>query len=515
MDKNAKGALSLLVLGLLILLIVWFVWPILQNRNQRNTSDAVGTKGKIVVKYDNFFGYFPLCSPEMKKRMLAQGYLYECKDDGANYPERLQKIQDGETNIAVITVDSNILNGASLGMPGVMSIVLDESKGVDGFVSWQDKLPTIDSLKQRSDYKIAFTPQSPSHHLLKIVGIHFDVPQFLIKGPWRIETDGSTEALKKFLAREVDGAVLWEPELSQARATKGVVDLLDTSKTSGLIVDALLFSRNYSQSHGEEIQVFLSTYFRVLKMYREDPAMLYKDVNSTIGLSQEVVEKMVKGISWVNLADNCDTWFGIGSSGHTRNIIDVIESTVQILVKAGDFKDNPLPDGDPNRIIQSSHLVDLCTKGFLGEAEVGGAMVDSLSKKFDSLGDAGWNALREIGTLRAEHVSFQSGMSELTRDGKEKVDVMAENLRHYPNFRIIIKGHSNKKGDHDANKVLSEERAESVGRYLEVTYGIDPNRMRVVGFGGERALRRLPGESEANYQFRLQRVEFSLVTEVY
>ena len=69
------------------------------------------------------------------------------------------------------------------------------------------------------------------------------------------------------------------------------------------------------------------------------------------------------------------------------------------------------------------------------------------------------------------------------------------------------------RGDPEENQLLSQERAESVARYLGVTYNVDPNRLRVVGFGATQPLPQLPGETERAYSYRLPLVELSLVAE--
>jgi len=137
----------------------------------------------------------------------------------------------------------------------------------------------------------------------------------------------------------------------------------------------------------------------------------------------------------------------------------------------------------------------------------------SLERKFAALTDTGWQALKEVGTLKALPVSFQSGTAELSHEGKLELDRAMETLSHYPNFRVVIKGHTGLRGDPAENQLLSQERAESVARYLSVTYNLDLNRLRVVGLGSTLPLPQLPGESERAYGYRLPRVELALVAE--
>jgi len=101
----------------------------------------------------------------------------------------------------------------------------------------------------------------------------------------------------------------------------------------------------------------------------------------------------------------------------------------------------------------------------------------------------------------------------LTLDGKAQLDLAADNLKHYPNFRILIKGHTSKRGDNKANKKLSKARANAVKKYLESIYNIDANRVKAAGFGGSNPLLRRDGESFREYNYRLSRVEISLVAE--
>ena len=108
-------------------------------------------------------------------------------------------------------------------------------QGGDAIVAWKDKIGSAGSVEGRAHAKVAFTPRSPSEHLLRTVAAHFDVPALRGgKGPWRIETNGSPQALKRLLARKTDAAVLWEPDVTRALGTPGVIKLLSTAETRGL-----------------------------------------------------------------------------------------------------------------------------------------------------------------------------------------------------------------------------------------------------------------------------------------
>jgi outer membrane protein OmpA-like peptidoglycan-associated protein len=184
-------------------------------------------------------------------------------------------------------------------------------------------------------------------------------------------------------------------------------------------------------------------------------------------------------------------------------------------VEYGDFDRTPIPNGDPYRLTNSQFVADLFGGGLgaNGESEPDG--VDPLARAFEALSDSQWDALTEVGTLKIRPIVFQSGSSELTYEGKQEMDRAVSNLRHYPNFRLEISGHTGQRGDSEANRILSRSRAESVARYLRVTYGLDANRVRAIGRGGDEPLERRPGESDRAYGYRLPRVELTLVAEEY
>lgn len=519
MNRKIVGVLLLLIVGAVAIVGAWFLTPYFKDREQKTTSDAAKTKGKITIALDNWIGYFPLRSPEMKAAMRRAGWQLVLEDDNADYRGRMEKLKKGEIDLAVATVDSFILNAQPFNFPGTIITVIDESKGGDSILAKADAVKNLSDLKSRSGLRVAFTPGSPSHHLLKAAVDHFNVPALLpMSGPERIETNGSEEALKKLITGKADLAVLWEPDVSKALAQPGVVKILGTEDTERLVVDILVVGRDFSRDQPELVKLLLKTYFRVLKKYKDDPALLKKDIKAETGLDDKAVESMLGGVAWVNFGSNCENWFGVAAPGGVaeEGLVDTIYSTSSILVNAGDFKDNPIPYDDPYRLINSSFLEDLYASGMTGftvNTSTASAPVNSLEARFAPLDESGWNALREVGALKIEPIVFQSGTTDLDLLAKQVVDGAVERLKHYPNFRVVIKGHTGTRGDPNENKILSRDRAESVKKYLEITYNVDPNRLKAAGYGGEQPLPIQPGESRRSYEYRLPRVELVLVRE--
>ncbi|MFC1855201.1 OmpA family protein [Thermodesulfobacteriota bacterium] len=246
-----------------------------------------------------------------------------------------------------------------------------------------------------------------------------------------------------------------------------------------------------------------------------------KEIADSTDLSTKKVEAMLKGVSWANLTSNIQDWFGISSKGQIvqEGLIDTIESTVGILVENGDFTESPIPDEDPYRIINSKFVEKIFFSGIDGQFGVSKAgqqfSGNSLEQKFTMFSDEAWDSLREIGTLKVRPITFQSGTSKLSLQGKNEIDKAVNALKHYPNFRVMVKGHTSLRGDKKENKKLSYARAQTVNRYINITYGVDENRVRVVGLGSTQPLAKRSGESDRSYNYRLPRVELYLVAEEY
>ncbi|HNV47488.1 MAG TPA: phosphate ABC transporter substrate-binding/OmpA family protein [Spirochaetota bacterium] len=502
------------IAGAVILAAVagWGVYTFLLKSKEESvitysTSDARNLKGEFTIALDSWIGYFPFTSPVFGQLMRDDGYRVKIIDDKADYPGRMKRLRAGDVDFAVCTVDSYLLNGASQKFPGAIVAVIDESKGGDALVAWKDRIANIDELKRKAEYAIAFTPASPSEHLLRAVRAHFDAPALLEKRH-RVEVDGAEEAFKRLMAKKVDAAALWEPHVSEALAAPGIVKLIGSDDMERLIVDILLVNRRFAENNPDMVKLFLKNYFETLRIYQAAPGKLSENITGQLKLSAAQVAAMLRGVRWINYAGNAQ-WFGIGArETHRRpELVESIHATVGILTHSGDITSDPLPDRDPYTIINSAFLRDLPSFSPSLAAVRYEERGNTLIRKFSRLSQGDWNSLGTVGSLKLRPVSFRSGTEEIDESGREEVGQIVESIRHYPNFRILIKGHSGRRGDPEANRELSLRRAKAVMDELVDTYHIDPNRIRIAGAGSAEPLPRQDGESDASYDARLKRVE--------
>lgn len=114
----------------------------------------------------------------------------------------------------------------------------------------------------------------------------------------------------------------------------------------------------------------------------------------------------------------------------------------------------------------------------------------------------------EVGrTIRLEHVLFSRSSSNILDTSFEELDRVVEMLNENPDIRIRLKGHTDGNGDPIENLKLSQERVETVKKYL-VSKGIKKRRIEGIGFGGEQPI--ADNDTEETRMLN-RRVEFEVI----
>jgi len=86
--------------------------------------------------------------------------------------------------------------------------------------------------------------------------------------------------------------------------------------------------------------------------------------------------------------------------------------------------------------------------------------------------------------LAAKGINFENGKAVITASSFKSLDDLATLLNSYPGASVEIQGHTDNNGAADANKTLSQDRANAVKRYLAAG-GVAEARMTAVGYGQE------------------------------
>jgi outer membrane protein OmpA-like peptidoglycan-associated protein len=112
----------------------------------------------------------------------------------------------------------------------------------------------------------------------------------------------------------------------------------------------------------------------------------------------------------------------------------------------------------------------------------------------------------EIGLRR--QVSFATGSDEILPNSEPLLLEVADALLRNPDLELVeVQGHTDNRGDHELNMKLSQQRAESVRRWL-VQHGVEPVRLTAKGYGPTRPI--APNITAYN-QARNRRVQFKIL----
>ncbi len=509
MKRTTLGIMLIVIAGAAGILTWKYLAPKFFDRTQLDTSDSRRDMVRLSIGADNYLGYWFITSPEMIKAAARSGIQIDFKDDGGAYANRLERFAAGEYDLILLPINSFLQHGQKHRYPGVITAAVCESKGADGIVAFSDKVPggQVNGL-DNNRLRFVLTPDSPSSFLLDLTIADFDLQSLRSAPPgWMVPADGSADVLKKLIKSEGDVFILWEPDLSKALEKPGVRYLWGSDKFSGYIVDVFVFQRNLISKKPELAERFLDAYFRTLTIYAGNRERMIGEMSKSTGIKEKNIAGMLEKINWFSLSDNLRHQFGIrsastGGQPASEGVVNTIIACTDVMRRAGIFSEDPL-QGNPYLITNSTILEKLVDRG-------GPVGVDNrVPQAFPELDDPDWRRLNPVGTFRIEPITFQSWNNLLSADGKEKVDRIAQLLTHnYPDYRIIVRGHTAPGGDEKANLELSLQRAQAVVQYLKAVHQIDSARLHAEGIGSSQPLPRKAGESQRAYNYRLPRVEF-------
>lgn len=127
------------------------------------------------------------------------------------------------------------------------------------------------------------------------------------------------------------------------------------------------------------------------------------------------------------------------------------------------------------------------------------------SEAYTEGANGGSNSCAENGKCRPgrlaahceQHYFFDFDSSEVRADAMESIKIQANYLVKHPGAHIRLEGNTDDRGSREYNIALGERRARAVLDVLK-QYGVSPQQVTVVSFGGEKPA--AGGEDEASYQ---------------
>lgn len=471
-----------------------FIAPEKAEEELRNTGTASSVHTTLRIAHDSFSGYAILRSPGLAERMLEEGVALDFKDDGADYDQRIRDLRDGNTDLAVFTIDALLQASAAIGeFPASIVLLIDETRGADAMVSWGSSegqgVGEIGDLNQPGA-EVVRTPASPSDTLARVVYDHFAI-SVPLEG-WLKDADGVEEVYESFMQSSHDARrafVLWEPYVSKAVEAGGKV-LVSSADVRGYIVDVLVVSRQFLSRNKEQVHHLVEAYLREAYDLRAERgamrALVLEDARRLgESLTSDQAQKLVDTIHWQNTLENY-AHFGLLSkqdAGSLRYLEEMLRSISRVLVHTGALESDPLK-GLSVLPFSSGVLQDFMDEGFHPGRLTGSAHTQLLNDApidegvvLRALDEREWQGLRPVGDLRVDPISFGRAKSTLLSTGKRRLAELAARLKEWPYYYLTVVGHSRPEGDAQANRLLAEARARSAADYL-IELGVSADRIR-------------------------------------
>ena len=499
-QKRAKGCLVASVLWCIILIVLavayrFLVHPLLTEKLTEETGSSSQYQDEIRVTADSFSGYAILRSDEVRESLRKEGIKLTVHDDQADYAARLKSLKNGDTDLAVFTIDSYLTAGAKAGeFPGSIVLVIDETKGGDAILANPSAVPSLQDLNDRSA-RIVLTPDSPSEFLARVVLAHFNLPD--LPDNWIRPADGAQSVLseaRRANSRDKTAYVLWEPYVSRAIDEHGLKTLLDSSQLEGYIVDVLVAQRSFLRDYPEKVSRLVQAYLRASFKHHQASSGMVKLVQSDAArsggeqLDTDQAQKVVSGIQWKNTLENY-AHFGLRSQtdgSDLPHLEDMIMNIVDVLVKTQAIVKDPL-EGNYHTLFYQQILADLQTDGFHPGRQIN--VVSDIGKGLESveairstreaaaISDSQWNSLRPVGELRMDPLVFVRGSSNVSLTSKRDLAELAKKLKSFPEFYVRLIGQTRAEGDPEANRRLAEQRASAAAERL-IAAGVGSQRIR-------------------------------------
>jgi OmpA-OmpF porin, OOP family len=99
-----------------------------------------------------------------------------------------------------------------------------------------------------------------------------------------------------------------------------------------------------------------------------------------------------------------------------------------------------------------------------------------------------YDAIAAEGRVATQGILFDTGSDGIRPESAPTLKEIGEMLKHHPDLRLRIEGHTDNVGQPAAHQSLSEKRAAAVRAYLVGTFGINAARLESQGLGATKAV---------------------------
>ena len=143
----------------------------------------------------------------------------------------------------------------------------------------------------------------------------------------------------------------------------------------------------------------------------------------------------------------------------------------------------------------------------LDESSAVSTSISSAEKALSELNAEQTTAQELADALNLQIINFATGSNAIPDANKAVLNKAADVLKNAKSVQLVVGGHTDATGNPDANKTLSQKRAQAVVDYF-VQQGVDAAQLKAVGFGQEKPV----AENETpEGRFKNRRIAFEVL----
>jgi outer membrane protein OmpA-like peptidoglycan-associated protein len=346
---------------------------------------------------------------------------------------------------------------------------VDWSRGGDAIVVD----PSITKIEDLKGKKISLALFTPSHWFLEYSLENSSLDESeqseIVKN--LVGKNASPDARADFVARKVDAAVVWEPDVTEALAKRpGSKILVSSKEAANLIADLMVAREDFIKEHPDVVKAFIQGWMDGTQEANRNPDKVVRLLMDNEPVYKDLGEAGTRaGLPTVKWADMTDNTQMFGLDGGEPLFDRIFKQAGQAWVKRGYISSTV----DPEQARDITFLKEICATQPCQAAA---------PPKVVATGDVGSKAAV---TSRPVAIKFATGSSTFSLDAEtqKSLDEVATLAQTFSGALIRIEGNTDNVGNPAANKALSEQRAEAVKKFLVEKYKIDPNRLFVKGNG--------------------------------
>lgn len=376
----------------------------------------------------------------------------------------------------------------------------DWSFGGDNFIVG----PGINTASDLIGKKVAFAEMTPSHTMLLFV---LDANDLQMTDIEPVIVADAIEAAKYFKEEKVDAAVVWSPDDDDCiKARPGSKSLMNTRSAPNIIADVFIAKTAWVQANPEVAKKIMKGFF-----------IGAAEIHSSENAKQEAARILDEGfgndfdyefaLNALNKARQCTyqdniNFFGLNPS-YTGMTGKRLYERMTKVYRTINYVRGEVPTWEQLTEHSTPLLKSL-------QSEIGSDTRQTAQEKKTYSEATRQEYTKKAVTTKAIRVTFATGSAQLDENAKTIIDIKFADIALASANRIRIEGNTDNTGSRQTNINLSKARANSCRTSLIQEYGIDPNRIIVVGNGPDNPI--ASNDTEVG-RAKNRRVDFMLLGE--